>query len=175
MTSSCHTSHAKGLATRRRRAPRAGSCRKRAPAVLYSERENDPATKRTQSSAFWVSRQPFSTSAQARSAVKRAPGQQKSAFRRRRHATPPARCASGKLSRRAHAHEQRRRHASACRRVRAAACRSARAAAHVSPPAQVRPGNSMIPREAINGVVATAEPALAVLGTAARGAATHVT
>jgi hypothetical protein len=103
-----------------------------------------------------------------------APDHQKSASRRRRHATPPARCARGKRSRRAQAHAQRREHASACRRVRASACRTARAAAHASPSAQGRPGSSMISPEAINGEAATLEPAHVVFGTAARCAATHV-
>ena len=103
-----------------------------------------------------------------------APDQQKSASRRRRLATPAARCARGKRSCHAQPHAQRREHASTCRRVRASASRSARAAAHASPTAQGRPGSSMISPEAINGEAATAEPALAVFGTAARGAATHV-
>ena len=103
-----------------------------------------------------------------------APDQQKSASRRRLNASPPARCARGKRSRRAHAHNPRRAYASACRRVRASASRSARAAAHASPPAQGLPGSSMNTPEAINVTVATAEPAHVVFGTAARGAATHV-
>ncbi len=103
-----------------------------------------------------------------------APDQQKSASRRRLHAWPPARCARGKRSRRMHAHKQRRAHALLCRRVRASACRTARAAAHASPSAQGRPGSSMISPEAVNGAGTTEVPALAMFGTSARGAATHV-
>ena len=155
-----------------RRAPiAAASARLRCSTASAKRRSShEHASERLQAVTLTVPHQRGSSA----SGKDTAPDQQKSASRRHLNAWPPARCARGKQSRHAHAHEQRRGHALLCRRVRASACRRARAAAHASPTAQGRPSSSMISPEAINGEAATAEPALAVFGTAARGAATHV-
>jgi len=152
----------------RRQLPQAHACAAlRGASQRCSGPKHAPGLLLPVTAAVWHQR---TSATRGRSA---APGRRKTAFRRCRHASPPARSLRGKLDCRATTYEQRRARVLDWRRVRAPVCRTARAAACAGLSAQTRPVSSMTSPGAANDVCCATKPVRLAFGSAARGAGMH--